>query len=335
MDPPHRPTEQLWEADRDKKRRPALKCETVPGHTAPSDSKRVLKMRAQMIVPNFSFFGVLACIALLWAAMPAEARTESDRSINLAGRQRMLVEQMTAQSVLIAMGIDRDQNIRGLSAAREMFGHTHAALRDGDHELGLPETSQPDVLEALDRVADHWSDFDAVIGDIIASSTVTDEQVKQLTNLNPRLIQATERMVDSYELNARGGQGHTILSLTINVSARQHMLSVRMLRQASLIAYGYRVEQYRAELAQTHEQFHRTLSGLIRGDAELRLIAAPTPEIAAELEKVQRIWHRITPIIESTVAGNAMGPDPISEVARYTTRMGGPLNVAILMYENL
>jgi hypothetical protein len=216
-----------------------------------------------------------------------------------------------------------------------MFGHTHAALRDGDHELGLPETSQPDVLEALDRVADHWSDFDAVIGDIIASSTVTDEQVKQLTNLNPRLIQATERMVDSYELNARGGQGHTILSLTINVSARQHMLSVRMLRQASLIAYGYQVERQRAELVQTYDEFERTLNGLIRGDAELRLIAAPTPEIAAELEKVQRIWMRILPIIESAAAGRALEQDPISQIARFTARMGDPISVAVLMYENL
>lgn len=335
MDPPHRPTEHLWEADRNMKLWPEMKCGAAPDDPAPPYSERIMKMRTQAIAPNFKFPGILACLAVLLAAMPAEARTDSDRSINLAGQQRMLIEQMTAQSVMVAMGIDLDRNMRGLSAARAMFDRTLGALRDGDSELGLSGTSQPEVLTALARVADQWSEFDAVIRDIVALGSVTDDQVRQLTNLNPQLVQATERMVESYELYAFGGQGHSILSLTINVTARQRMLSQRMLRQASLIAYGYRVEQYRAELAQTSDLFGRTLSGLIAGDAELQLIAAPSPEIAAELAKVQRIWLRITPIIQSTMAGDAVGSDPISQVARYTARMGDPLNVAILMYENL
>lgn len=292
-------------------------------------------MRAHTVNRTFKLSGVVACIAVLIAAMPAEARTGSDRSINLAGRQQMLVEQMTAQTVLVAMGIDQEQHIRQLSAARDLFDRTHSGLRHGDRELGLAATSNPEVLETLDRVSENWSDFDSVIGAIIASGAVTDDQVRLLTNLNSRLLRATERMSAAYTRNALGGRGHTILSQTINVSAHQSMLGQRMLRQASLVAYGYQVERHRAELAETSDRFNRSLSGLIRGDAELRLIAAPTPEIAGELEKVQRIWLRILPVVESVAAGEAIDRDPVSEVARYVQRMIGPLNVAVLMYESL
>ena len=64
--------------------------------------------------------------------------------INLAGRQRMLSQQ-------IAKAAER-HDLDELSAALETFQRTHAGLRHGDAELGLPATTDPGVLRAFDEM---------------------------------------------------------------------------------------------------------------------------------------------------------------------------------------
>ena len=93
--------------------------------------------------------GILGCIAMVLVALPADARSNYNRSINLAARQGLLLEQMTNGTMLAALDIDAELNIRGVRQARDLFDRTLVGLRNGDAEMGLVAASQTEVVSAL------------------------------------------------------------------------------------------------------------------------------------------------------------------------------------------
>ena len=99
----------------------------------------------------------------------------------------------------------------------------------------------------------------------------------------------------------------------------------------SVVYYEY-AEQERQRLAQIIKQFDQTINGLINGSSELRLLPAGTPDIKNELAKVDLMWREIQPILESTVAGNAVTKDNVVTVAQCANDMAVPLTMVLIMY---
>lgn len=296
-------------------------------------------MRVHTAKPTYQFAGILACIAMIMMALPAHARSDYNRSINLAARQWQLVEQMTNSTMLAVLGIDTELNIRNVRQARDLFSSTLRGLRNGDEELGLAPTEQPEVLSEISRIEAFWPRYDQmlqnVITSVLASSEVSDMQVRQLTDIHALMIESVERTVGAFEQFSHGGETHSILSSTLNASGQLRNHSQLMLGELLAIAYRNQEAQSRRELGQAAREFNRTLTGLIQGDAELRILPAPNDEIKAELAKVQRLWSEIAPILEGVASGAEVDQQSIAKVSRYATRMILPLNMTTLMYENL
>lgn len=283
--------------------------------------------------------GILACLALIIVTNPADARSEFNRSMNLAARQWQLAEQMTNGTMLAVLGIDTEQNIRNVRQARDLFSSTLRGLRNGDQELGLAPTVQPEVLSEIARVEAFWPRYDqmlqSVITSVLASSEVSEMQVRQLTDIHALMIESVERTVGAFEQFSHGGATHSIVSTTLNASGQLRNHSQLMLGELLAIAYHDQESQNRHELGRATRQFSRTLTGLIQGDPELRLLPAPNDEIKAELAKVQRLWSEIEPILRDVASGAEVDRQSITTVSRYAGRMILPLNMTTLMYENL
>ncbi len=285
------------------------------------------------------FMGLLAGIAVLLADQPADARSDYNRSLNLAARQSLLVEQMTNGAMLAALGIDTEQNIRNVLQARDLFDRTLRGLRRGDDELGLIAAEQPEVIRQLGRVDGLWPRFDQTLQGIIVTldspGGVREAQIRQLSDEHRLMSETVARMIAVFEHFSHGGDTHSILTTTLNGSVDLRSQTQLMLGELLAIAYHQDAEHNRRLLGQAAGAFDRTLHGLIHGDPEMRLLPAANEEIRAELAKVERLWREIQPILSGVAAGGSADQRAIATVSRYTTRMLAPLNMTSLMYENL
>lgn len=298
-----------------------------------------MNMRTHTAKPMCRTAGILAGVALTLIALPADAQSGANRSVNLAARQSLLVEQMTNGAMLAVLGIDPNENIRAVRSSRDLFNSTLHGLRNGDDELGLSATTTPEVLDELLRVEALWPRYDrtlqAIITPLETSADVTERQVRELSDIHTVIIAAVDRSTDVFERYSLGGAHHSIRSTTLNGAGQLRTQSQLMLGQLLAIAYDDRGEQNRPLLGEAARDFDRTLTGLIEGDPELRLLAAPTDEIRAEMAKVRRLWIEVRPILERVAAGASADEQSITTISRHTRRMIGPLNMTAFMYENL
>ena len=289
--------------------------------------------------PTFKSAGLLACLAFMLVTSVAEARSDMNRSINLAARQWQLVEQMTNGAMLAALGIDAELNIRQVLQAHELFDNTLTGLRHGDSELGLIAAEHPEVVDQIQRVEEIWPRYGqsvlVVIEAIERSSGARDDQVRDLADRHRLMIAAVEQAIASFERYTHGGDTHSILTTTLNGSAYLRSQTQLIVGELLAIAYHDREEQNRRLLGEATREFTRTLAGLIHGDPERRLLPAANDEIRAELAKVERLWTEIEPILNRVAGGGSVDQRSITTVSRYTTRMIPPLNMTSLMYENL
>lgn len=281
------------------------------------------------------------CIALavfvlvLDGASIATAATARDRAVNLAGQQRMLAIRMASEAVLIAMEIDKEVNLGKLSKTRKLFARTLMGLRAGDSELGLPVASETEVLERLTKVESIWQHFDNTIKRALEAGTVTEQEVQAIARINPQLLDAIDQAVGAYVHFVFHGETFTLHTRLLNTAGEQRMRAQQVLRDFLLVAYGNDAAQHRERLSQSFGLYDRTLNGLIHGDAELGLVPAPRPEIGAQLQKVERLWSELRPLVESVAAGGAAAPTTIKQAARLTSHLVRTMNNAVLMYENL
>ena len=296
-------------------------------------------MRMRTPEPTIGVAGVLLCIGLIMATLPADARSTLNRSINMAAQQSLLTERMTNGTMLAVLGIDAERNIREVRSSRDLFNRTLRGLRSGDPELGLVPALHPEIIAEIERIEAFWPRYDrtlqGILTSLMASSEISDMQIRQLSDIHTLMIEAVGRTVGAFEHFSNGGNTYSIVTTTLSKSGQLRAHTQLVLGELLAVAYRSDDVQSRRMLGQATRDFDRALLGLIHGDIEMRLLPAPTLEIDAELTKVQRLWTEIRPILERISTGAEVDAALLATVSYATNRMIEPLNTAILMYESL
>lgn len=298
----------------------------------------MLKMKPMVVKRRCIFAGILAMtvLSLGWTAQPSLAATKQfERVLNMVDMQRMLTQKISKNVLLVALDVDRERNLRDLRSSRDLFDRMLVGLRDGDVELGLIPTTDQRVLDRLDRVDDLWVVYDAALKEGLNTGQVAQNQVDTIAELSTPLLKAVQDTVESYKEVAAGQNLFSLIGVALDLSGRQRMLSQKMAKEFFLVAYGRDVEQNRKNLRETQDLFDATLRGLINGNPSQQLMAAPTPEIKAQLEKVERIWQQVRPALDSVARGNQADQEMIATVTRMNVALLKTMNMAVLMYENL
>ena len=115
----------------------------------------------------FLSFFLLVSVSAGLALWSLASQDQDALLVNLAGRQRMLIQQMTR----LAAEMERAQEPASpvlLHDARALFQQTLAALADGgaapypaEPGAAVPAASQPQVIAQLKRLEGEWQDFTA------------------------------------------------------------------------------------------------------------------------------------------------------------------------------
>ncbi len=241
------------------------------------------------------------------AALAAEGPTSAEYGVvlNLAGKQRMLSQKMSKEIMLVALGIDTEDNLASLAKTSSLFDKTLKGLRNGDAELGLPPTRAKRILRQLDKVDAIWAEFYPVVQSILKNRRVTKEQVAAVAKNNLPLLKEMNKAVGLYEKDAKKGglKSAPGLASTLNLAGKQRMLTQKMSKEFLLVAYGHDVDDNKLSLLETYSLFERTLKGLRDGDPTLGLPGTQQPHILAQLDVVEELWGKFKPIV-------AYGADP-------------------------
>ena len=81
------------------------------------------------------------------------------KSINLAGRQRMLTQKMSKEFMLVGAGHNVEKNKADLVKTIALFDRTLNGLIDGDANQGLAGAPSPEIKGQLEKVKGMWSEF--------------------------------------------------------------------------------------------------------------------------------------------------------------------------------
>jgi len=157
----------------------------------------------------FSAFVALVVISVGAMYWGLETQRQDALVINLAGRQRMLVEQMT-RFAMQWVDSGGDDGLAALREAESTFGLTLSALREGggnvpylpEETISLPATRDPEILTALDGVNQTWAGFRATLRNLTESSvgsSNSDMSLQAIQNQSTVLLQQTDEVVRAYQ----------------------------------------------------------------------------------------------------------------------------------------
>lgn len=128
--------------------------------------------------------------------------------INIAGRQRMLSQKAIKETYTISLSESEKaaEYRKKLRKTVDLFEKSIHGLKDGDIELGLPPTTNPEILAQINKVHDIWAGIHESAEIIITVEDKTDKRylsaIEFLGAKNEDLLHEVDKMVHMYEMAA-------------------------------------------------------------------------------------------------------------------------------------
>ena len=172
-------------------------------------------MKFNSVQGRFGFL-FLAFVLILLVSVGAtftgiESQKKDALVVNLAGRQRMLVQQMSRLALEIELGGDA-RFVTALQQSINTFDGTLTALRDGgqaDYLPGqpveLPQAPVGEIRSQLDLVKETWADFHQALDLVLGNSPgepAFKQGLQQVEQLSPGLLSQTDQAVRLFEAEA-------------------------------------------------------------------------------------------------------------------------------------
>src|SRR3990172_13268958 len=143
---------------------------------------------------------VAASVAVTFAAL--ETQREDALVINLAGRQRMLIQKMTLEVLGVQIGANPAYYEDLHETAHDYFEQTldalisgGPALYDGDRTVNLPPAQDPEILAQLETVRAEWEEMHGAIH-VVLESNPQDSAFARAVGEVERLSPATLSQMD-------------------------------------------------------------------------------------------------------------------------------------------
>lgn len=284
------------------------------------------------------FAVLLAAMAMVGIGSTNAVRAQNfnyDTAIDSLEAQRMVAHRMVAEAVLVALDFERDSNVARLTRSRDQFADAMRRLSDHDSEIGARAAADPAISQHVDLTADLWRSLEQAIGEHVAAETVTAEHVETIAELGHSLNEAVDDIADEMR-HAGNPVAHGMLSNAIETARRAETLTQQMTKEVLLIAFGHRADNNRFALRNTTEQFHLALLGLMQGDIDQRLLPAPTPEILAQLERVERYWEEeYRPLVDRATDSEVIDDGTLARLTQANRWLSLEIESAADMYRAL
>ncbi len=242
--------------------------------------------------------------------------------INLAGKQRMLTQKMTKESLALSQGTGSKES---LEKTVELFDKTLKGLKLGDNDLGLPLTQNIKIVNQLNHVQKLWKNFQINLDIVLANAVNTHAALLYINENNIKLLKASNKVVVMLE-------GKAFDSKTINLAGKQRMLTQKMVKETLGLVQGSGSVD---TLKGTSILFDKTLKGLISGDSELGLSVMADNAILAQFADVQTLWKSFYENVGIILNLVPETTNALSYINGHNVELLKEMNTAVGMYEKL
>ena len=222
-------------------------------------------------------------------------------TINLSGKQRMLIQKMTKEALLIHIGLDKEKSIENLKESSSLFDKTLQGLINGDKSLSLVKIENKDISKQLDVVNRLWKPFYREIKKIL-SNRADESSYEFLEKNNMSLLKEMNRAVELYSSLNRE-ESKFKLANDINLAGKERMLTQRMAKDILAIKNNLNIQKYIKDFKESRSLFSKILKGLQNGDKDLKLVGTDIPNIVNQLKIVDKSWKDMQPILDNALKG--------------------------------
>ena len=244
---------------------------------------------------------ILLVIALLINGLYGMSDKELAKSIDLAGKQRMLTQKMSKEAMLIKIGIDIDTSVKKLKSSSALFDKTLKGLINGDKELGVVATKDKDIQKKLKEVQKEWEPFYQRIKSVYSFKNLTDETFKYIEENNLKLLKKMNEAVGMYAKLGSSGNSKLKMANDINLAGKQRMLTQKIGKDLLFYQSGLNAQNALKSLKDSISLFDKTMIGLKKGDKKLKLNGTNLPKILNQLDVANKQWQECKPLISKAI----------------------------------
>jgi len=240
---------------------------------------------------GFALLGLISVGATFWGL---DAQKEDAVVINLAGRQRMLIQQMTRLALEIEnQGLE--EYITLLQESQSAFEQTLLALRNGGdtpylagRSVELPKTDSAVILKQIDQVQLSWQSYQEHLNVILSAppgSQDLSQAVNAVEDISTTLVAEADQLVRLYE-----AQSTAKVTALRSVQIAFLLSALMLLTMGVWITYRY-VLQPLQELGKAADQIgsgNLETPVKVRGDIEIQLLSGTMEDMRHKLHASQQ-----------------------------------------------
>ena len=255
--------------------------------------------------------------------------------VHLAAHQRVLAHRATIYTLLVALNIDRQQNLDLLMEVRERFAQVQHGLSNGDVAHGLDGSDLSSVQVSLLEVDVYWGRYEAVIDRLIEQPALSAVEMSMLKTADADLQRSLGRMIETAERLSYGGRGHSILLPTVRHAQLLSAMLQDLAADYLMLASGHDTVGAYLAMREKAAEFDAVLHALLHGDGELRVLGAPTAEIREQYNRVQAHWLECWSAIRAMSASPNADPVEIAGLLGQVDQVAEQVDAAVALYHGL
>lgn len=214
---------------------------------------------------HHNFFLVLLILLLLPFPLLANKTDSLGALINMAGKQRMLSQQIAKSYLFLGHGIRRDKARQQMNDGLKLFQQNHLTLKQSVKRLDIQ-----DLLTFVDLAFQEYQE--------ICKQPYSKDNGALILDLSETLLEVSHTIVTTLD-----GTSKTKASKTVNLAGRQRMLSQRIAKYYIAYQMGFRDNNSVIQLNNAVQDFELSL-------AKLSATKGNSKQLQGELRSIGSLW---------------------------------------------
>lgn len=140
-----------------------------------------------------------AVLGYLLSYLALDQQSRASKVINLAGRQRMLIQTISKDAALFQSAVNREKARERLNSISSLFELTLLGLIQGNEKIGLPASHNPIILQQLNQVQKLWRPLKKNLNNLLAQSENSESQLQVILEENEELLRESDLVVTLFE----------------------------------------------------------------------------------------------------------------------------------------
>ena len=228
--------------------------------------------------------------------------------IDLAAKQRMLIERMAKSLCFADAGVHVWDNELFLQGAYISFESAHRGMGEGDEKRGLFADDNREFTGTWKDVDLTWVTLSRIYDDFVEAEEISPRDFGIAMELTDRARDLSDDLVihirTAYtRFIGQGGLGSSIL---LDLYSRQKELTQRLSKEVCLVSRQIDRADNLAKLQTTLQTFQVSLDGFRNGIPAYGIAPPPTERIAKQLTRVNERWEEIRLYAEEVADGGTL-----------------------------